>query len=181
VSRARQVVLLTAVNVSDRQVGMAALREALTGAGYGDVQTLLRSGNVVLTSDVSGAELEREVEAVLAVTFGFEIPVVVRSRDEIAAVLERNPLAAVADDPRRHQVVFLAAPLDESVARELPGLVEPPEALAIAGRELYTWHPGGIGRSPLSALLTRRRLGVVGTARNWNTVTKLLALANQKA
>jgi uncharacterized protein (DUF1697 family) len=173
----RQIVLLRGINLGARAVGMAELRAVLEGHGYEDVRTLLRSGNVVLTATQSGRALERRLEEQLTEAFGFPIPVVVRTRDELAKAVERNPLAAVADNPSRYTVTFFSEAVPVARVRELEALAAPPEALAASGRELYTWHPDGLARSPLAAELARKRGGAVGTSRNWNTVTKLLALA----
>jgi uncharacterized protein (DUF1697 family) len=105
--------------------------------------------------------------------------VVVRSRDELAAVIDRNPLGKVADDPKLHTVYFLSGKPDAGAVRELEEADVAPEAFAAHGRELYTWHPNGIQKSPLVKLVAKAPLGVTATARNWNTVTKLLALADE--
>lgn len=173
----RQIALLRGINLgSRRRVAMGDLRELLTSLGYRDVRTLLQSGNVVLTSDRSAGRLEGELEEQLSARFGFEIPVIVRTRDELASVIERNPLADVADDARRYQVTFLSTEPDPALVRELDALDVAPERFMVSDREIYAWHPHGMQRSRLAAALSDSRLG--GTARNWNTVTKLLALAD---
>jgi uncharacterized protein (DUF1697 family) len=177
---ARQVALLRGINLGARQrVAMPALRELLTELGYGDVRTLLQSGNVVLTSPASPDRLQRELERHIAGRLGVDAQVLVRTRDELADVIERNPLASVADDPRRQQVSFLSAALEPAVARELAKADVAPEQVVVGSREIYAWHPRGLQRSALAKLLTDRRLGVTVTARNWSTVTKLLALADE--
>ena len=175
---ARFVVLLRGVNLAGRnRVAMARLREALEDEGYEDVSTFLQSGNVLVSSSRSAHGLGRDVERLIAQRFGLEIGVVVRTGVELRKVVERNPLATVATNPKLYQVTFLeAAPP--------PGLVERLEAAAVggervvcSGRELYAWHPDGVGRSKLAGLMSGKRLGVTGTARNWTTVAKLLELA----
>ncbi|MGH2839414.1 MAG: DUF1697 domain-containing protein [Solirubrobacteraceae bacterium] len=175
----RQLALLRGINLASRnRVAMGELRELLAGIGYEDVRTLLQSGNVVLTSKTSGRRLERELEQELKAKFGFEIRVVVRTRDELAGIVERDPLADVADDPKRYQVSFLSAEPAAERLRELDELDVAPERFVISGREIYAWHPDGLQRSRLAAALTDKRLGVTATARNWNTVGKLLDLAD---
>jgi uncharacterized protein (DUF1697 family) len=158
---------------------MADLRELLDGQGYKDVRTHLQSGNVVLSSTLSPRQLERTLERQLAEGFGFDISVLVRTRAELAKVVERNPLRKVATDGSRHVVSFLSRRLPAAVARELEAADVAPERVAISGREIYAWYPNGIQRSPLGKLLDDSRLGVVSTARNWNTVVKLLELASE--
>jgi uncharacterized protein (DUF1697 family) len=174
----RQIALLRGINLgSQRRVSMPELRELLGGLGYADVRTLLQSGNVVLTSDAPPERLARDLERQIAEGLGIEAAVIVRTQQELAAAIERNPLTSVADDPKRLVVYFLSEPPDPAVVRELEDVDVAPERLAFEGREIYTWHPNGIQRSPVAKLLSDKRLGVTSTARNWNTVTKLLALA----
>ena len=156
---------------------MARLREALEEAGFSDVRTHLQSDNVVLSSKTKPEQTARKCERLIEDEFGLEIDVVVRSRDELAEVVHRNPLGKVATNPKRYQVSFLAAKPKPDVVRKLADLAVPPEQLVAEGRELYAWHPDGIARSKLWAGLAGRGLGVTATARNWTTVTKLLELA----
>ena len=158
---------------------MAELRELLSGLGYDDVRTHLQSGNVVLTSKLSAKRLQDELERQITDGLGLEVQVVVRTRDELADVIERNPLGDVADNPSRYLVNFLSVKPAARVARELAEADVAPEQLVVSGREIYAWHPNGIQRSELTKLLSERRLGVNVTARNWNTVTKLLAIADE--
>lgn len=176
----RQLALLRGINLaSKRRVGMADLRRLLEDAGHEDVRTHLQSGNVVLSSPLSPRKLEARLERQLADALDFEVTVLVRTRAELTKVVAHDPLAAVASDRSRYVVSFLSKRLPAKVARELESAEVAPEQLAVHGRELYAWHPNGLQRSPLSKLLDDRKLGVVSTARNWNTVVKLLELLEQ--
>jgi uncharacterized protein (DUF1697 family) len=176
----RQIVLLRGINLGpSRRVPMADLRSLLSGAGYADVRTYVQSGNIVLSSDAEPAELERVCAQLISEGFGFSVPVVVRTRDEVAKVVAANPLGEVADDPKRYQVSFLHESLDADTAERLRALVVEPEALVIHSREIYAWHPRGVARSKLWNELAGKGLGVTATARNWTTVTTLLAMADQ--
>ena len=176
----RQIALLRGINLGARnRVSMPELRKLLTGLGHEDVKTLLQSGNVVLTSDETGEALEQALEAAIADELGVESRVVVRTARELAGVVKRNPLAGVAGDPKRYQVSFLSARPKAAVVKALEAADVAPEQAVVSGREIYAWHPEGIQRSPLAKLLTDRKLGVTATARNWNTVIKLLELARE--
>ena len=176
---ARLVVLLRGVNLAGRnRVSMPALREALEHAGFTEVATYVQSGNVVLTSGKAPKRVATDVETLLAESFGLDVRVVVRTRDELAAVVERNPLGKVATNPKRYQVTFLESPLDAAVLEKLEAVATEGERVEHAGRELYAWHPDGVGRSKLAVLLAGKGLGVTATARNWRTVTQLVELAD---
>jgi uncharacterized protein (DUF1697 family) len=190
----RQIVLLRGINIgARRRVAMPALRDRLTDAGMNDVRTYVQSGNVVLDSDLSPEPLARECERQIAEGFGFDVPVIVRTRDELAEVVERNPLGEVASNPKRYQVSFLSAELDPETIAALEDHVAESERFVAIGRELYAWHPNGVARSKLWNKLAGKglgaeagsgagsgsRVGVTATARNWATVTKLLEMADE--
>jgi uncharacterized protein (DUF1697 family) len=176
---ARQVAFLRGINLgANRRVSMGDLRELLERHGYEDVRTHLQSGNVVVSSTISGARLERALERQLADGLGIEVEVLVRSRKQLADVVARDPLGKVAKNPSRYLVSFLRSKPPAKVVRELATADVSPEQFVIEGREVYAWHPGGVQRSKVNKLLAQR-LGVTATARNWNTVTKLLELAGE--
>lgn len=172
----RYAVLLRGINVGRaRQVDMPRLREVLAARGHGGVRTHLRSGNVVLDSPLPEAGLVADVEAALREEFAMEVPVVVRTGAELAAVVAGDPLAGTASDPSRYLVTFLPEAPDPERVRELPDAGH--GAYAVRGRELYLWLPDGVLKTPLGGWKWGRLLGVTGTARNWNTVTRLAELA----
>lgn len=169
---ARQIALLRGINVGgNKRVEMARLRSLLEELGYRDVRTYVNSGNAVFSGP---RRPEQHLEAAIAKEFGFDVPVVLRSRDELADIVQANPLRDVATDPAKHLVVFCAA----AASTDLDPADFAPETFAVRGREVYLWAPGGIGTSQLAKLLATRSLGDKSTARNWRTVEKLLELAD---
>ena len=174
----RHVLMLRGINLGpSRRVPMADLRALLHHAGYAGVRTYVQSGNVVLDATEEPAALQAAAGRLISDRFGFAVPVIARSRDELAAVVALNPLGEVAVDPKRYQVSFLsAAPPAEAVAR-LRAAAAGEEQVVAHGRELYAWHPDGVGRSKLAMAMADKRLGA--TARNWTTVTTLLAMADE--
>jgi uncharacterized protein (DUF1697 family) len=172
----RYVALLRGINLGKaRQIGMPRLTEILTQRGYADVRTHLRSGNVVLESPLGEAELAADVRRAIEEEFGFDVPVVVRTGAELAAIVQGDPFATEATDPARYLVTFMAEPPPPDKVDALP----PADVggYLVRGRELYLWLPDGIANTPLASWNWDRLLGVAGTARNWNTVTKLAELA----
>lgn len=177
---ATQIALLRGVNLASRnRVPMAELRERLSALGYGDVRTLLQSGNVVLDADMPPERLAQEIEREVQARFAVRSPVVVRTREQLAAVVALDPLREVVENDKLYQVSFLSAdPLPEAIEK-IAAADLTPERFVHVGREIYAWHPNGIQRSPLAKLLSDRRLGVVATARNWSTTVKLAELARE--
>lgn len=172
----RYVVLLRGINLGKaRQVGMPRLREILTERGHIDVRTHLRSGNVILDSPLGEEELAADARSAIEAEFGFEVPVVVRTGTEIAAIVTGDPFATEATDPARYLVTFLSEKPPEDKVDALPKADV--GGYLLRGRELYLWLPDGIQDTPLAGWKWDQLLGVPGTARNWNTVTKLAALA----
>jgi uncharacterized protein (DUF1697 family) len=175
---ARLIVLLRGVNLAGRnRIAMPQLREALEESGFEDVSTYVQSGNVVLSSAAAAKGVGAEVEQLIAKHFDLDIKVVVRTRAQLAAVVKRDPFAKVATNPKLYQVTFLEKAPPAEVVRRLEATAAGKEQLVQIGRELYAWHPDGVGRSKLAALMSGKGLGVTATARNWTTVTKLLAMA----
>jgi uncharacterized protein (DUF1697 family) len=177
---AQHILLLRGINVGPRnRIAMPALREVLAGAGFDDVRTYLQSGNVLVSSRRKADDVAGACERLIADRFNLDVPVVVRTRAQLAQVVERNPLQDVATDPKRYQVSFLRTKPTSAVIRRVHEAAVPPEQVVAIGREIYAWHPDTIARSSLWALLAGRQLGVVATARNWTTVTTLLSLAQE--
>ena len=175
---ALRIALLRAVNVGGRKVIMADLRAMLAAMGLGEPRTLLASGNAIFTSDAPAAELETALEAAIQARFGLHSDVMVRTPEECAAALASGPFQDEAKaEPARTFVMFLKnAPAADAVASLLQAVEPMPERAAVIGREAYLHYPDGAGVSKLTNVMIERRLGVRGTARNWNTVGKLAAL-----
>lgn len=175
------VSLLRGINLGARnKVAMPALREALAAAGFDDVRTYVTSGNVVTSSRHRSpdrvADLVREV---VLTGFGLDVPVVVRSPDQLRAVLDWNPFPdAALDRPKVVQVSHLiGTPAQADVEALLATAVAMPERVAVRGREVVVDYVDNIHASRVQAAwLTRQLGGVDGTARNWRTLTALCDL-----
>jgi uncharacterized protein (DUF1697 family) len=173
----RYVLLLRGVNVGTKNsLPMADLRAMLSRVGCADVQTYVQSGNAVFTTKLATTALTKKIEAALAQYMGRPIATTLRTRDELAAVVDANPFGAVATNPSHFCVTFLSGPPSESALAPLHEATRAPERFHAAGREIYSWHPNGQGRSPLAQALSKLRVPGSVTTRNWNTVQKLLAM-----
>ena len=176
---ALRVALLRAVNVGGRKVIMAELRAMLEDLGLAAPRTLLASGNALFESDEDAAVLEGRLEEAIQHRFGLRSEVMVRTPEDCAAALAAGPFQAEAKaEPSRTYVMFLkSAPPAEAVQALLAAVEPMPERAAVRGREAYLYYADGAGTSKLTNALIERKLGVRGTARNWNTVGKLAAFA----
>jgi len=174
------VSLLRAVNVGGRNlIKMEALRELYGSLGLKDAQTYVQSGNVVFRSEARDlAPLSRRIESRIEENFGFRPAVILRTTAELRKVIAKNPFADRRDiEPNRLLVTFLAdAPSREAAASALK-IECAPEELCVEARELYIYYANGMARPKLSVALLEKKLEVQGTGRNWNTVQKLLEMA----
>lgn len=168
--------LLRGINVGGKNMlSMPVLRERLAGLGYTEVTTHLQSGNAVFTAaGLDPAEVAAEIEDDINEGLGLAIRVLVRTEDELRALIERNPLQV--REPAKFHVSFLeTAPDPERLAAFDAGAYAP-EEMAAGEREIYFYLPNGMGRAKLPDAVNRH-LRIAATARNWNTTTKLLEIA----
>jgi uncharacterized protein (DUF1697 family) len=176
------VSMLRGVNLGKhRRVKMDDLRAAYESLKLRDVQTYVQSGNVVFTTDETDSTLlTKRLEKQIGRTLGFHADVIARTVSEMRAVVARNPFVKRRGlDPSKLLVTFLATDPGEEAREKVRGIKTDPEELRIEGRELYVYFPEGVGRSKFPASAIEKLLKTSGTARNWNTVTKLLAIAER--
>jgi uncharacterized protein (DUF1697 family) len=173
------IALLRAVNLGARnKVPMAGLRQLFEEAGAEDVRTYIQSGNVVFGSRGGRAkELAASIEGRIAQAFGIDVVVLLRTPAELAKIARGNPFLRAGADPSKLHVVFLSGKPATKAAAQLDPERSPPGEFRLEGREIYLHLPTGFGRSKLTVDYFERRLDVAATARNWKTVTKLVALA----
>jgi uncharacterized protein (DUF1697 family) len=176
------VALLRAVNLgSHNKVAMADLRKLADGCGFSNARTLLQSGNLVFECSTRDAgALETQLERALAKKLGVETPVIVRSAAAWRDIVKANPFPAEAKKDPGHLLLMALkdAPARERVA-DLEKAIPGRERLKAVGRELYLVYPDGVGQSRFSGAIIDRKIGVAGTARNWNTTLKLLQLLEE--
>jgi len=173
------VALLRGINVGgNKKIAMADLRGLLSGLGHTGVRTLLQSGNAVFASDKPSPErLSAGIEAAIADAFGMAVKVLIRTGPQLRAVVDGNPFADKATNPSRLLVTFLSGPPDPARFADVDPEDYLPDEYALGDREVYQWLPAGILSTRLDQKFWDRRLRpAVTTTRNWNTLTKLLAL-----
>jgi uncharacterized protein (DUF1697 family) len=169
-----KIALLRGVNLGSRQVVMSELRAVCEKAGCEGVRTLLASGNVVLKAKFESEALEKMLERAIEKDLGLKTDVFARSVAEMEGVIDSNPFSRFAKERPNHlQVLFLRKKPSAAEKKAIEAPQEGEETARVVGREIFVTYPQGIGRSKWKLKL---KAGPV-TARNWNTVTKLAALA----
>lgn len=175
---ATHVALLRGINVGGRNmIAMADLRDLFAALGFTGAKSLLQSGNLVFESDrQTGAALEQRLEVESARRFNVTVDYFVRTAEEWATMIDRNPFPSEAKRDPSHLVLtcLKSAPAAKDV-KSLQSAIAGPEILRVVGNQLYIVYPEGIGRSTLTNTLIERKLGSRATGRNWNTVLKLAA------
>ena len=173
-----QVALLRGINVGkSKRIAMGRLRQLLGELGYADVRTHLQSGNAIITSGRRPDRVAREIARAIEREFGFDVEVVVRTKDELDAVIEANPMPEHTDQPAKLLVAFLSAAPKPDRIKKLDPAEFAPDEIHFSGREAYLYHPNGVIAAKIGPTFWQKHLGVSATARNWTTVTKLASLA----
>jgi uncharacterized protein (DUF1697 family) len=176
----RYGLLLRGVNVGTKNsLPMSELRMMLAKVGCTDVTTYVQSGNAVFTTALAVPALTKAIEQALERHMGRPIATTLRTEAQLKAIVDSNPFAAEATNPSYLCVTFLSHVPTAAAVAPLRALDLGPERLLIAGKEIYTWHPSGQGRSPLAVAIGKLRLRGAVTTRNWNTVRKLLEMLGQ--
>ena len=174
------IAMLRGVNVGGHQkLSMEALRKHCAGLGLRDVQTYIQSGNLVFREE-SGDPLTvaRRLEDGIEAKFGFRPAVVVRTAPEMRKVIAKNPFAGRSGiDPSRLLVLFMAGAPARQALEQVLALPCEPEELRAGGRELYIYYPNGMARPKIPLTRIEKLLQCSSTGRNWNTVNKLMEMA----
>lgn len=179
----RYATILRGINVSgQKKIRMADLSRLYETLGFTNVRTYIQSGNVIFDSvPVKPDNLIREIEQAIQKKFGFDVPVLVRTREEIRAAISANPFLKEKDiDATKLHLTFLEHVPEKSAVREFdPGSLGQ-DRYSIEETNVYLYCPGGYGKTRLSNTFLEKQLGVRATTRNWKTVNALDELLNQE-
>ncbi len=157
---------------------MVEVRRSFVSLGHTDVSTYIQTGNVLFRSRSKNLlTLATDIERQLERDFGSSPAVILRTVADLSRTVTTSPFARQGADPSRHHVTFLAErPSDERLAA-FTAPASGRDELVVDGLEVYVHTPDGYAGSKLTGALLERRLGVLSTTRNWNTVMKLNELA----
>lgn len=176
------VSMLRGVNLGPhRRLKMDELCSVYESLKLRDVQSFLQSGNVLFRTDAKDEDaLKNRLEKSIQQRFGFSSDVILRTTAELKNVIAKNPFAKRRDiEPAKLLVTFLATDPGEAARKQVREIKTAPEDLRIQGREIYTYYPNGMARPKVPWAAIERIIKTSGTGRNWNTVTKLLELAEK--
>jgi uncharacterized protein (DUF1697 family) len=173
------VSLLRAVNVGgSSRIKADALCAVYESLGLADVRTLLQSGNVLFRSGlVDRQQLVKRILQEIERQLDLKVEVILRTLEEIESIVERGPVLSPRADPNKLLVMFLKSVPDAAAQAALlkwHKAKEMKELLAVRGPEIYLYYPDGVGRSKLTSAAIEGKLDMPGTARNWNTLTKIV-------
>ncbi|BDC99575.1 DUF1697 domain-containing protein [Persicobacter psychrovividus] len=173
----KKIAILRGINVGGkRKILMADLRSVCEGLGWTDVKTYIQSGNVLFMSDRSNAELEIELEKAIKAHFGFDVPVIIRTSQEMEGIVEHNPFVKDAEIAQLHLVFLKEVPMATQIEEALVHNFEP-DQFHVAGQEVYLYCAGAYHKTKMSNNFFEKKLKVGATTRNWKTVLKLVELS----
>ena len=170
--------MLRGINVSgQKRVPMEELRKCYESLGFGRVRTYIQSGNVVFEHQGANAQnLTDKIESVIKRTFGFDVLVVIKTKEEMLRVIKNLPFTGL-DESKMH-VTFLSSKPSDIPTKEIEAAKSTAEKVSVSGREVYLYCPNGYGKTKLSNSFLERKLGTAATTRNWRTVNALYDLAS---
>ena len=174
--------MLRGVNVGGHnKIKMDGLRALYEGLKCEDARTYVQSGNVIFrTKEKNAASLGKKIQDRIEKEFGFRPALILRTAEEMRKAIAANPFAGPRDvEPGKLLVTFLAGDPGPDSQATLLGLKGHPEELHLLGRELYIYFPNGAGKSKLPWSSVEKLLKTQGTARNWNSVMKMLEIAEE--
>ena len=172
--------MLRGINVSgQKKIRMADLKSLYESLGLANVQTYVQSGNVIFdSSEQDATKLRKAIEIQIEVTFGFSVPVLMRSADDFQRVIESHPFAQ--EDPARALVTFLYGRPNQSKWDDLRLYKDKVDQFVSGEQEIFLYCPGGYGKTKLSNTFFEKKLDVIATTRNWKTVNALYQMASER-
>jgi uncharacterized protein (DUF1697 family) len=173
--------LLRGINVGGKnKIPMAELKRVLSSLGLEEIATYVQSGNVIFRSPGKADEIAKDMERRISKDFGVNVDVLLRTPAQLRKIADSNPFLGDEPDLSKLHVVFLDGSPAAKAKTQLDPERSPPDRFDLRGREIYLHLPNGSARSKFTIDYFERRLGVRATARNWKTLTKLLALLQEQ-
>lgn len=177
----KYLALFRGINVSGHNmIKMDALIKMLENMGFQNVETYIQSGNVFLESEEeNAASIGFKIKQEITKVFGYDVPVVMVSKTDLVLCFKNNPfLKEKHCDIKKLYVAFISKELTGAAINDLKISNFKPDVAAIDSNRIYIKYAIGAGKTNLDQKYIEKKLNVVATIRNWNTVTKLLEMYN---
>jgi len=162
------------------QLPVKPLREALTAAGFQNVATYINSGNAIVASDLPRDKVIAKIAGICSREFGFDKDIHAVAREEWGKLIKANPFPDAIEVPKFLHAAVLAGDPPKGAVEKLSEIASGGERIEVVGQVAYLHTPNGFGTSKLAEKFDKG-IGVPNTARNWNTVLKLMDLADAAA
>lgn len=176
----RKIAILRGINVGGkRKILMADLKTLCEKLGFKNVKTYIQSGNLIFTSDKLNSELEKKLEKAITDKFGFDVPVIVRSSEELQISIDKNPFFDADTDVDRLHLTFLKEKPTEENKETILTYNSEPDKFKIDGRNVFIFCTGKYHQSKLTNDFFEKKLHTGATTRNWKTVLKLNELSKK--
>ncbi|MBK8256304.1 MAG: DUF1697 domain-containing protein [Polyangiaceae bacterium] len=158
-----------------RTIKMAELRDLAVSLGFTDVETYLQSGNLIFNTKLDGQKVAGQLSSAIAQTFGYpDVAVLVLSESDLTATVDGNPFVASGADLKKLHVTFASKAVDSEAFSKLDlGRFQPDQAI-LGPKAIYVYCPNGYGTTKLNNAFFEKKLGIVATTRNWQTVNQLI-------
>ena len=165
------------------KIKMTDLADLYKELGFNDAETFIQSGNVIFTSSsgMSVLDISISLEETIRQKYNFNIPVIIRTTAEMQKLMQLNPFLAEDNfDPSKMAVIFLCEQPSEAQIQKVINIDYPPDKFKIIGSEIFIYCPNGFGRTKLYTNFFENKMKIKGTGRNWNTINKILEIAENK-
>lgn len=174
----KYLILLRGINVSGtKMIKMDSLIKSLETIGFNDVQTYIQSGNILVTSDQTASKVGFVIKQEIFKTFGHDVPTIVLEKNDLESCLTNNPFLTTQNvDLKQLYVAFVSKNLNENTIHDLKVSNFKPDEVHIDTNKIYIKYFIGAGKTKLDSNYIEKKLNLIATIRNWNTINKLLEL-----
>lgn len=175
-----KIAILRGINVGGkRKILMSDLRLLLEKIGFKDVKTYIQSGNVIFKSNKSNAEIISEIKKTVNQNFGFDVPVIIRTSEDLEHIVNSNTFYKQENDVSKLHLTFLSTKPTNDIIGKVELFNSSPDKFIIKDENVFIYCEGKYHKSKLTNNFFEKKLEVEATTRNWKTVLKLLELSKQ--
>jgi uncharacterized protein (DUF1697 family) len=164
-------------------IKMTDLSVLYKNLGFTDAETHIQSGNVIFThkDDIQISDISLKIEKAILERFNYNVPVFIRKVEAMRKLMSANPFLKEENfEPSKMAVIFLYEKPTVAQIQKVVDIDFPPDKFKIIGSEIFTYCPNGFGTTKLYTNFFEKKMGVIGTARNWNTISTILQIAEKK-